>query len=375
LIDSEVLKEIKKLKEDNKFIPFLNALPFRCIVSNDNGEQVIPGALSINNRDFNNLLNKNQDDLGKDVWLKWLGYVKEKVGIGNNSIDIGICLIQSEGENPTSEWINLKNGFKSVENISLKVAVTQKDNTTINIKNSSSKIILYDRHREVKRKYQSLDCHFYESFDKNSSDFAKFFAKPMEETVFQMIEAGLLRVLIMDERIAEKAYSYDKVIEDAYYAGLYICTHLSTDSKSDCRGVHSSIEKNKDGKSKSKIIVKLGMSEGSLCPKIEFKLKGREDGFTSIKGKVDVLIIHQGIMEIFLKDLYDNDYNPFILQMRKTIPYIVVDSGRGMPANLPDSSKFMPFSLLDQFIGTKEYGLAKSSLINFIMSLQRRGRG
>ncbi len=61
----------------------------------------------------------------------------------------------------------------------------------------------------------------------------------------------------------------------------------------------------------------------------------------------DILVIHQGIVD---KMKHIN-----IIQMKNSIPYILITSGRGYPPNLPYGVKFIPFSLIQFFLMRRYY--------------------
>jgi hypothetical protein len=86
-------------------------------------------------------------------------------------------------------------------------------------------------------------------------------------------------------------------------------------------------------------------------------------------GDVDAVIIHQGVLDRIEREtgfpataLYDD--------LRKNIPFVVVDSGRGTPPGLPGIARFLPFSLLQHYANGSHP--AKFSFSQVLMSLSRR---
>lgn len=66
-------------------------------------------------------------------------------------------------------------------------------------------------------------------------------------------------------------------------------------------------------------------------------------------GRYDVLIIHQGILEK-LKGSSSKDIGKFLKDIKKDIPFVIVTSGRGVPSNLPEYTKYLSFSNIDSLI-------------------------
>jgi hypothetical protein len=82
-------------------------------------------------------------------------------------------------------------------------------------------------------------------------------------------------------------------------------------------------------------------------------------------GDIDVCIIHQGILD----DLKSTRPEQALTVLRDLVPFVIVDSGRGIPPGLPQTQKFLPFSLLDDWIGQRTGKLVLSQLL---MQLTRR---
>ena len=257
---------------------------------------------------------------------------------------------------------------------------------------------MYDRHfgafnqinnkatEKEDTKEDTIDFEFHEAFDKNSSDFVHIHSPYHYEKNYELVEAALLKVLIIDERIAEVAHC-DLNIDDGYAqtaygskerllvakkAGIFICTHLCINNRYTPELLHQSLD------NKTPIIcVKI---EAEMHDSISVNSFGvyycekRDCGNCNEQEienlKVDSIIIHQGVLENFFTELKSKDYDAFVIALQEKAPYIIIDSGRGIPAKLPDVARFLPFSLLEDFIMKDR--IAKYSLTKIIMSLIRR---
>jgi hypothetical protein len=101
---------------------------------------------------------------------------------------------------------------------------------------------------------------------------------------------------------------------------------------------------------------------------LELKIRIKSNGKYYSLNQIDLLIIHQGILERDeIKDVIQQE--KFLESLRKYIPFVIVDSGRGIPPNLSKASKFLPFSLLQDFLMSDR--IAKISLTQVAMSLTR----
>ena len=59
---------------------------------------------------------------------------------------------------------------------------------------------------------------------------------------------------------------------------------------------------------------------------------------------MDILIIHQGILDKWGETKNQSELTKNILNLKEHFPFVVITSGRGMPENLPFGVKFLPFS-------------------------------
>ena len=90
----------------------------------------------------------------------------------------------------------------------------------------------------------------------------------------------------------------------------------------------------------------------------------------------DLIVIHQGVIEMWgrnetIKALFNQQKILDII--RNDIPFIVINSGRGIPPNLKSDVKFLPFSLVQDFLlGSR---ISKYSFSKLCMSLTRQKQG
>jgi hypothetical protein len=253
--------------------------------------------------------------------------------------------------------------------------------------------IVFDRHGTIASTINfNLPKDAYFLLDKSSSDFIDVFQPSFPKSELEtwwtfpmeLIEAGLLRVLIIDERIAERAH--EEFVGDelkikrllgatnnptkwhfARAAKVYICTHFginkapsplhaAVEGKSPSLGVRFDYQEDLTIKN-----VTLGtISNVALGPVDEQASKHEE--------KIDMVIIHQGILD-GLKDEVNLD--AFLKALQQRIPFVIVDSGRGIPPTLSEKVKFLPFSVLqDYLLGQR---IAKYRLTQVSMALTRKG--
>ena len=110
-----------------------------------------------------------------------------------------------------------------------------------------------------------------------------------------------------------------------------------------------------------------------------FKVCYHANGNETEKITPHALIIHQGVLERFFYEkvpknpgeTYKVTLKALLEDFRQFVPHILVDSGRGISPNLPDDVKFMPFSLVEDYL--MKDSIAKFCLTRVLMSFVRRG--
>jgi hypothetical protein len=307
---------------------------------------------------------------------------------------VALFLGQTEDEVPTNDWLNLArklNEGGSQPGLSV-IFLGEECNEICPPVKAGERLAVFDRHFGG---YDALPenalIDFHEAFDKNSADFIPIFSsRPSDTLVCQMTESALLQVLILDERIAEVAYERilqtegsnnsqtpSQRIEVCRRANIYLATHLQIDDDA-VKTLHHDI-----GDDLPQVLVQ--MTTGSLEERristfnVSWISRGENGILKRKKIEPQIVILHQGILETFFRkkilrekgESFMGALKGFIDSLRGFIPFVIVDSGRGIPVNLPPDVKFMPFSLIQEYI--MQENIAKHSLTKILMALIRRG--
>lgn len=245
---------------------------------------------------------------------------------------------------------------------------------------AADSLVVYDRHggllqaidnrREARDRFQR-PTDFCTSFDKNSTDFARLFYPPKrqesrEYMLYELVEAGLLRVLVLDERLAKLAQKHahrsmsdalDRTERSFWYqasaSNVFLVTQIE-DSK---------------------------VAEGGRTDNLFANLKLHVDGRLSIshgaddlnlEEYADVLIIHRTFVKSLAKQM-DCKVRVLIDRLRESIPWVIIDSGTSHSLDSVALFKFMPYSQLEQQIEQvgSSYVLSKVQLAKRIMTLTR----
>ena len=381
-------------------------LPFRVIIKASEEKKnwvrgIIPGAHFV--EDIKPLLGNFDDsqEIMANLWREWL-----RSWVGDQKPVVHLFLGQKKNSKPTKDWIAWKcnTGTKNLKVYSLNGDLQPYVNDYH---------VFYDRHMMIERCLGSFNKKLigtkiaYFFLDKLSSDFISIFtAKPSEQIVYSLLEAGLLRILVIDERIAERVYDSVLALEDEGYmwqflqgsifqtesptrfhvagvGNIFISTHFSMG------GVGVEEEKLHQTIRDTPPYLKVRMHlESSSVVNIEVKLKSDEnaekhsskiyiqDKRRKKEGKLDfdIVIIHQGVIDT-RKPRENFDYKRFVKSLEQLIPFVIVDSGRGIPREVqktPDV-KFLPYSLLNAYLAGRR--IAKWRLTDIVMALTRRKEG
>lgn len=163
----------------------------------------------------------------------------------------------------------------------------------------------------------------------------------------KLIENGLMRVLIIDERVKRFVEEHSEVATTFRHIGLSVFDH-------DDQVTRNIFAKSKNHKLKTILIDDI---DGTKIKVADF----------------DLLIIHQGIIDKLLKG-HDSSVvvGRFIEDLKKEIRYVVITTGRGSPANIPSDARVVPFSVIESAL-FKKYP-EKLLLVDAVMNVLPLGR-
>lgn len=264
--------------------------------------------------------------------------------------------------------------------------------------------LIFDHHgrllRNMEGKADFVENDSYTIFDKNSADFPRLLY-PDENTLevlpYSMTEAALMRILVMDERVAERADLdadmegrhlsdadptfqktspegkplNDKVFELAWAGGVHIATHYQINDARPCPlNDKMSLRENAP---QLTLHIETGASGKPGKIRISSNLS-RKDGSRYEKdyGHYHMLVIHRTILKHIQESA--QKIHPgfeFLREIKDVIPFTVVDSGGGYPDEIrkdyKGSFKFLPFSFMSEHLLRNR--IAKVGLTQLLMGL------
>lgn len=267
--------------------------------------------------------------------------------------------------------------------------------------------VIFDHHGvmlgQCGGKANFLERDAYTIFDKSSGDFQRLIypdEASMQVLPYQMAEAGLTRILVLDERVAERAMEYqsngdhnlDRAdpqfwrkggntnFDYAWASGVHIVTHISIDGENPVpvNDKHERSELQTDQNAFDQCPLTICIDPGKFG-KIRFvsNLKRSDGGRYEVgEGHYEMIIVHRTILKQIqekidaAKPYVEFD---FLTEIKDFIPFVVVDSGGGYPEglrtelNLKGSFKFLPFSFVSEHLLRKR--IAKVGLTQLLMGL------
>ena len=354
-------------------------------------------------------LNKPKDQIEAWLWEVWLTrWLKEEQEIG----EVIVYFEQDPKDTPTSFWLKSLHNFAN-NKVKLNIRSKLKGATNESYKKGFEKTdpnayrVFFDRHAgglqdEEKTDFLGKDTYIW--LDKGNSDFVKTFSPVFPQNnekwifPFELMEAGLLKVLIIDERIAEKSLA--PVIDEkiryrltgysrqpltwhvACASKVYISTHLMINNEKfplHAGSYKNIIDRAKQAITEQKISVPyLETQINTIEKRIEYDFARKIDENASIPSgeakdlKIDFIIIHQGVLD-YLNDNYKIKSEEVLDVLKNAASFVAVDSGRGIPPSLKGKKiKFLPYSILQDYVAGNRTG--KLSLTQVAMALTRKNQ-
>jgi hypothetical protein len=199
---------------------------------------------------------------------------------------------------------------------------------------------------------------YYETWGKGSYLSFIFNSPPKndieyQQRILEFIEMGLLKIIILDERIAEKATEKNFTEDVRLWKMLnlqqvYVVTHLIKDGGK--KAISPKIKEEAN-------TLKITRVNDNL--QIELNGKGINNKFHCFIGHKTLLNNPDFYPYLGVKD----DLKKWIDEMGKHIPFIILDSGRG-EVDIPQNAKFLPYSYIEEVIieNTSKYKLTQTIL-------------
>ncbi len=385
---------------DSHLKEMLHLFPARILVNGTSGIQ-LPGACVLDKSLVEELFELNDPENSLTwIWDRWLSFLQSRHGHKNPRVSV--YWEQGINDDPTKAWAGAFSQLKNQTGIGY--SVIGRDHTGKNVflpppdlSPEKETHLIYDRHGGGFNLVKKYPLAFHETTEKSSADFTPIFSTLKDDIGIQarcLCEAAFLKILVIDERVSEIAHNLivgknpdgssiqskkTKIYNSIYHmgmakgAGVYIATHLNFNNK----GPQPLSSRDNGDVNGPVCCVSMHLPENCVIPS-DFQVEWQNNGASEACGAFDVVIIHQGVLEKFLKTELENGEKAsfieniafFVNALKRHVPHVVIDSGRGIPANLPDNVKFLPFSLIEDHL-MKET-VSKFSLTSVLMSLIRR---
>ena len=246
--------------------------------------------------------------------------------------------------------------------------------------NWSGRAIVFARHAKSDD-YSHERMLYFEPLSGTQSYLYELMQLPQSDSSDQiltrMYETGLSHVLIIDERVSKFLRSRPDEIKTFCRMGIWCVDEKKfgvakeVDNKEKIPPIEmldSLIEFNKE---KFDALIGAAVDEEAAVGENEFSQNDLICNEVRDRGKVkfDILIIHQGLIDKWLPQAETNSkrVESFIHVLRTIIPYVVITTGRGTPANTPDSARILPFPVLEATL-FKKYP-EKMVLVDTIMNI------
>lgn len=357
---------IYAIRDEKDFESLTEKLPFRILINS-----TYNNLLKEDNPQINSLLTSRRiqpvtevishasdetfDDIYRNCWVNWLKrWVKDdfKVVLG--------LFFDSKNE----EWDNFRSKYNKLNNDKFFDIFLNREDLNKNTEKDKVHFVIFDHHGgmnpDVQSSFNSASQNFlkeliykygfYQPIGKNSHDFSKIFYpgtdyNKVEFFCYELIEAGLCNILVMDERLNA---SYDDKYGDKHLAGRageLTNTQINLWAKiAQLHGTTSSSIFKESRQTISEIDNNLLID---VSDKNNYQLNLRDD--SSSFGEADILIIHRTFLTASFWGHEDCD--EILKNLRKLVPFVIVTTGGGKVNLNIDSYKYKPFSLYRNIIG------------------------
>lgn len=183
----------------------------------------------------------------------------------------------------------------------------------------------------------------------------------------RLYETGLSRILILDERVSKFLKEHSDELKTFCRMGIW-CIDEKNFADNNNQENEKPIEKIDSLLSLNKNALDAFINDAINEKSNEEKLIGNNI-INKNKLKFDILIIHQGLIDKWVpqSESCSDKVEKFINALKKRIDYVVITTGRGTPANTPNSARILPFPVLETTL-FKKYP-EKKVLVDTIMNI------
>ena len=219
-------------------------------------------------------------------------------------------------------------------------------------------VISYPRHNDIPPYVgDTIEKFIYREDLSGASPHFSLLASPpgdlyqRKKLTLWMVENGLLRIAVADERIAKQLWRHHEELMD--HSGIYLISQV------------------KKGNMEVSIVPDIPENESN---KLEISDQANYASEIKTEGSaktVDALIIHQGILDKMTRKGFwgkGGDSRNWIKNLKEKIPFVVVTSGRGKPDEVPNNAKFVPFSDIQHAFSSGDQHHSKLLLTSILMN-------
>lgn len=196
-----------------------------------------------------------------------------------------------------------------------------------------------------------------QSLSELSTVLAKVTARRLLQA--KLVECALLRILIIDERVSRFVKNHSDLTL-ATFALMNISVaddKLITDELESKEHEQKPLNGNCFAETLAytpRGLVKLDACgvdalRTAIMENNKDQIDSLKNRYQAFKDKFDILIIHQGILDKWFKGLVNDGKKMSDLydSFKKVFPYVIITTGRGTPANIPNMARVLPFSTIE----------------------------
>ena len=170
----------------------------------------------------------------------------------------------------------------------------------------------------------------------------------------RLVENSLMRILIVDERTREFLEKHSALKSTYQNMGIYVANDKKVAEEMELIGKgHKVMDSsyyitNGLVNLSANVIYKVGKEYPGASNINNAKQSEIVKATKRFKDQFECIVIHQGIIDKWLPGASHEKakVEAFIKSLKRVFKYVVITTGRGTPANIPDSGRVLPFSTI-----------------------------